>query len=123
MNYYAMYSIGALLTGEGCLPVGEGGNPTEAVYDTLLYEASLFVDSDDEMDWRDLVGTVRIRRVLVSKIIKEGGNVAESMDQVDQLEQDICTAVWNEELRSYRYPEARCGDLILFQDLPLSDAV
>jgi hypothetical protein len=115
MEYFVDYQIQDPVTGEDMrfpvgLPVGD------AECDTLFYFVRIFAGSEEE---DSLVGALRVRRVLVTKIVNEERSVFEAMDQHDQLECDVYTAVFDPANEYYKFDEAMCGDLVIFEHLAL----
>ena len=117
MSFYATYSIGEPMELDGGgIAVGIPRDGDEGFWDTIFYHARIFRQDDEEKP--ELVGSVRIRRVLISKIINEGRSVYLAMDQVDQYEYEIFEAVWNEGQNDYKEElDAPFGDLIIFEPL------
>lgn len=116
MGYCASYNL------RGPRPVGVPLQATDSEWDTLFYRVRIFKMDREDPEEAPPVATLRVRRVLISKIVNEGRSVFESMDQIDQLQHDIYCEVWDEQSGGFRFEDSGCGDLLVFEDVEFAEA-
>ena len=122
MDYFASYTIDDPVTQHReRLPVGVRVDEDDGSHDTVFVNAE--ITSCEEGEVPQLVAHVRVRRVMISKIIDERRSVFRSMDQIDQLEHDVYAAVWDEDSGMYKFDDASCGDLLIFEAMHLREGV